>query len=463
MAFIALLVAVIFTLLLLPSFNQLVEKQMSLDLINPVHLSALILIGLICGLVAGSYPAFYLTSFNPIKVLKGFKVSQGTGAAFIRKGLVVTQFVISIGLIISTLIIYQQIQHTKNRELGLNKHNLIYFDQSLITTSHDGTAGTKFGTVQNALLSTGVVESVSLNSNTAFQVGSNSSNYNWKGKETGSEILIGMDWVTAGYIETMGIKLLSGKNFHPDGLSDSNSVIINESLAKMIMKNPAEAAGQIIVRETERFTIIGVMKDFVYNNIYGSVAPMIMYSDPSGNNTNTVNIRFKKGVKYETALKKVKTIIAGYNPGNPFEYKFFDEDFDKLFKTESLIGKLAFLFAGLAICISCLGLFGLAAYTAEKRNKEIGIRKILGASVPKIAAMLSADFLKLVALSCLISLPLSWWLMNTWLKDYEYRVAIQWWMFIIPVLLAMIIAIITVSTQAIRAAIANPVKSLRTE
>ena len=463
MAFIAVIAAVIFAALLLPSFNQLVEKQMSLRLFSPQHISSLLAIGIICGLVAGSYPAFYLSSFNPITVLKGFKVSQGTGATYIRKGLVVAQFVISIALIISTLIIYQQIIHTKNRELGINKEELIYFDQGLITTARDGSAGTRFSTVENDLKSTGVVESVSLNSNTAFQVGSNSSNYSWKGKEENSEILIGMDWVTPDYINSMGMKLLSGRNFNADGLADSNNIIINESLARMIAKNPADAAGQIINREETRFTIIGVVRNFVYNNVYGSIAPMIMYSDPNGANTNNVNVRFKKDVPYQAALDKVKNVVAKYNPGSPFESRFVDEEFDKLFKTESLIGKLAFLFAGLAIFISCLGLFGLAAYTAEKRNKEIGIRKILGASVPKIAAMLSGDFLKLVALSCLIALPLSWWLMNNWLKDYEYRVSIQWWMFGIPVLLAMIIAIITVSTQAIRAAIANPVKSLRTE
>ena len=463
MAFIAVFAAILLAALLLPTFNQIVEKQMLLRLFSPLHLGALLLIGLICGLVAGSYPAFYLSSFNPITVLKGFKVSQGTGAAYIRKGLVVAQFVISIALIISTLIIYQQIIHTKNRELGINKNNLIYFDQGMITTARDGSAGTRFSTVQNDLVSTGVVESVSLNSNTAFQVGSNSSNYTWKGKEENSELLIGMDWVTPDYINSMGMQLLSGRNFYTDGIADSNNIIINESLAKIIAKNPAEATGQIITRDDSRYTIIGVVKNFVYNNVYGSISPMIMYSDPNGRNTNTVNVRFKKGVSYDAALDKVKAVVNVYNPGNPFEFKFVDDEFDKLFNTESLIGKLAFLFAGLAIFISCLGLFGLAAYTAEKRNKEIGIRKILGASVPKIAAMLSADFLKLVAVSCLIALPLSWWLMNNWLKDFEYRVSIQWWMFGIPVLIAMIIAIITVSSQAIKAAIANPVKSLRTE
>ncbi len=463
MAFIAVIAAVFFALLLLPSFNQLVEKQMLLNILKPAHIGALIAIGLICGTVAGSYPAFYLSSFNPITVLKGFKVSQGTGAAYIRKGLVIAQFVISIALIISTLIIYQQIIHTKNRELGMNKDNLIYFDQALITTARDGSAGTRFSTVQNDLMSTGVVGSVSLNSNSAFQVGSNSSNYSWKGKEAGSQILIGMDWVTPDYINTMGMKLLAGRNFHSDGTADSNSIIINETLAKLITKNPAEAAGQVINRDDTRFNVIGVVKDFVYNNIYGSVAPMIMYSDPTGRNTSIVNIRFKTGKNYETSLEKVKTVVTSYNPGNPFEYKFVDEEFNQLFKTESLVGKLAFLFAGLAIFISCLGLFGLAAYTAEKRNREISIRKILGASVPNLATMLSADFLKLVGLSCLIAFPLSWWLMNGWLKDYEYRVSIQWWMFGVPALAAMFIAIITVSTQAIKAAIANPVNVLRSE
>ncbi len=463
MSFIAVTIAVLLAMVLLPSFNQLVEKQMTLDLFSPTHLLALVTIGLICGFIAGSYPAFYLSSFNPITVLKGFKVSQATGAAFIRKGLVVAQFVISIALIISTLIIYQQIIHTKNRELGINKDNLIYFDQSLITTSHDGSEGTKFSTVQNDLVQTGVVESVSMNSNPAFQVGSNSSNYEWKGKVPKSEILIGMDWVTPDFINTMGMKLLSGRNFHTDGVADSNSIIINETMARLITKNPADAAGEIINRDNDRFTVIGVIKDFVYNNIYGSVAPMIMYNDPTGRNTGFVNVRFKKGVNYQSALDKVKTVVTSYNPGSPFEYKFVDDEFNQLFKTESLIGKLAFLFAGLAIFISCLGLFGLAAYTAEKRSREISIRKILGASVTKLATLLSVDFLKLVALSCLIAFPLTWWLMNNWLKDYEYKVAIQWWMFGVPAVAAMIIAIITVSSQAIKAAVSNPVNVLRSE
>ena len=370
---------------------------------------------------------------------------------------------ISIALIISTLIIYQQIIHTKNRELGINKDNLIYFDQSLITTKHDGSEGTKFSTVQNDLLQTGVVESVSLNSNPAFQVGSNSSNFEWKGKVPKSEILIGMDWVTPDFINTMGMKLLSGRNFHADGIADSNSVVINETMARLITKDPANAAGEIINRDQERLVVIGVIKDFVYNNIYGSVAPMIMFNDPKGNNTGFVNVRFRKGVNYQLALDKVKTVITSYNPGSPFEFKFVDDEFDQLFKTESLIGKLAFLFAGLAIFISCLGLFGLAAYTAEKRSREISIRKILGASVTKLATLLSMDFLKLVGLSCLIAFPLTWWLMNSWLKDFEYKVAIQWWMFGIPALVAMIIAIITVSSQAIKAAISNPVNVLRSE
>jgi len=463
MSFIAVAIAAFLTILILPYFNQLVEKQMELNLFSPTHLIALISIGLICGIIAGSYPAFYLSSFNPITVLKGFKVSQGTGAVYIRKGLVVAQFVISIALIISTLIIYQQIVHTKNRELGMNKDNLIYFDQSLITTSHDGTPGTSFSTVQNELLRTGVVESVSMNADPVFQIGSNSSNFDWKGKVPKTEILIGMDWVTPDYVNTMGMKLLAGRHFHADGVADSNSVVINETMSRLIAKDPEKVVGEIIKSGDSRYTVIGITKDYVYNNVYGSVAPVIMFNDTKGNNTSVVNLRFKKETDLQTAINKVKTVITSYNPGSPFEYKFVDEQFNQLFKTESLIGKLAFLFAGLAIFISCLGLFGLAAYTAEKRNREISIRKILGASVPKLATMLSADFLKLVALSCLIAFPLTWWLMKGWLEEYEYKVAIQWWMFGLPALTAMIVAIITVSSQAIKAALSNPVNVLRSE
>lgn len=462
MAFIGVVVAVGIVALLLPVFNLLVEKQLSLGLLKPLHLLSLLVIGLLCGFTAGSYPAFYLSSFKPLDVLKGLKL-QATGAGFIRKGLVITQFIISVALIICTIIIYQQVMHTKNRELGMNKDNLIRLDQQIISTAKNGGTGSHFETIKNDLLQTGVVENAALSSSEAFSVGSNSSDFNWKGKDATKDVLISMDWVTPGYIKTMGIQVLAGSDFNQDGFGDSNRVIINETFAKLIKNKPLEVVGQLIERDSINFEIAGVIKDYVYNNVYGSVSPLIIFNDKKASNTNNLMIRFKPLQDYKGALAKIETVIKTYNPTYPFEYRFTSDTFKELFANENLIGKLAGLFAVLAIIISCLGLFGLSAYTAERRIKEIGIRKVLGASVQSLTSLLSKEFVRLVGVSCLLAFPLAWYFMQQWLQDYEYRIAISWWMFILPAVLAMLITILTVSFQAVKAALMNPVKSLKGE
>jgi predicted permease len=464
MSFIAVLLAVAITYIALPGFNTLVEKRIALNLLHPLHLSALLIIGLICGLIAGSYPAFYLSSFNPIAVLKGIKLPGSIGVAFVRKGLVVTQFVISVGLIVCTVIIYQQIVHARNRELGINKNNLIYLNQQLITVQQQGDMGLHFNTIKNDLLASGVVENASLSNGRAFQNGSSSSDFKWNGKDPSKDVLISMEWATPEFISTMGMKLVAGRDFYPTGSGDSNNVVINESFARIISKKePLKAVGELLDRDNQKLTIIGIVKDYVYNNVYGTTAPLIVFNDAKAQNTSNLSIRFKSGVDYKEALAKTEAVIKKYNPAYPFEYKFVDEEFEKLFKGESLIGTLAAVFAGLAIFISCLGLFGLAAYTAERRTREIGIRKVLGASVTNLTAMLSMNFLKLVMLSCIVAFPLAWWIMHNWLQEYEYRVSVRWWMFALPAIGALVIALLTVSFQAIRAALINPVRSLRTE
>jgi putative ABC transport system permease protein len=463
MAFFAVLLSIGITALALPGFNQLAEKTMQLNLFHPLHIGFLVATGLLCGLIAGSYPAFYLSSFNPITVLKGLKLPSAGGASFVRKGLVVTQFMISVGLIICTVIIYQQVVHTKNRELGINKNNLIYLSQQLITLQQDGDLGLRFESVRTDLLATGVVESAALSNSRAFQIGSNSGGFNWKGKDPSKQLLIGMEWTTPDYIKTMGMQIMAGRDFRPTGYADSNNIVINETFARTIAKNPSDAVGMTVDRDNQKLMVIGVIKDFVYNNVYKATAPLIIFNDPKAQNTNNLNIRFKQGVDYKMALGKAEAVIRASNPAYPFEYKFVDEEFDKLFKGEALIGTLAAIFATLAVFISCLGLFGLAAYTAEKRIREIGIRKVLGASVTNLTSLLSIDFLKLVLISCVVAFPLSWWIMHNWLQEYEYRVTIQWWMFVLPGLLALVIALLTVSFQAIRAALTKPVKSLRSE
>lgn len=457
MAFLSALLSIIIILLVLPAFNTLVEKQLALHLFYPSHIGALLLITLLCGLIAGSYPAFYLSSFNPVTVLKGLKLKTGS-AGFIRKGLVVLQFAISVTLIISTIIIYQQIQHVKNRDLGYNKQGLIY-------TGLSGNMKENFSAIKNDLQQTGVIENASLSNNYVLQLGSNTGDFAWPGKDPKKQVLITVEGVSPEYISTMGMHLKAGRDFYADIKSDSNNIIINEALAKLLGKK--NVVGSFLTRNDgkEKYTIVGVINDFVYNSMYAPASPLIMYSDTS--NVNFLTVRLKQNANVTSSLAKVESVIKNDNPGYPVEFNFVDEQFNQLFKTESLIGKLAGVFAVLAIVISCLGLFGLSAYTAEKRTKEIGIRKVLGASTSGLAGLLSKEFIKLVLIACVIAFPVAAWIMNNWLQNdveyRQYRVHIDPAIFIAAGVLATLIALITVSFQAIKAAVTNPAKSLRTE
>jgi predicted permease len=452
MALLSALVAVAIVSTFLPAFNSLVEKQLSLQITNPLHIFVLLSIALICGLLAGSYPAFYLSSFNPVTVLKGLKIKSGGSAGFIRKGLVVLQFSISIILIISTILIYQQINHVKSRDLGYNKDNLIYLQLQGKMKDH-------FDAIKNDLMTTGVVKNATLSNNSVLSLSSNTGDFTWPGKDPQKQVLITIEGVSPEYISTMGMQLKAGRDFYPNAKMDSGNVIINETMAKLLKTK--DAIGTVISGQGQNLTVTGVVKDFVYSDMYASSAPLILFSDTS--NTNFLTIRLKATSDLSSSLAKIGSVVKSNNPGFPFEYKFVDQQFEQLFKTETLIGKLASVFAILAILISCLGLFGLAAYTAERRTKEIGIRKVLGASVPGITGLLSKDFLKLVTISCLIAFPVAWWAMSEWLNDYKYRIEIEWWVFAGAGILALIIALITISFQAIKAAMANPVKSLRSE
>jgi len=435
----------------LPSFNNLVQKELVIDVFEPVHLIYLFLIGIVTGLLAGSYPAFYLSSFNPITVLKSMKLPAGAG--FIRQSLVVIQFSISIILIIGTIIIYQQIQHVKNRDLGYNKSNLIYVTTQGKLTDH-------FESVYQQLKQSGVVEDASLSDFPVIQVWKNTDNYSWTGKAPTQNPLISFEDVSPQFVRTMGMKLVSGRDFYTNSSLDSNSVIINEAMAKQMGKQ-GRVGGILRDVGKKEYEIAGIVKDFLYNDMYAVSTPLVLYNKITG--TNVLSIRIKSNVNLSEALAKIGTIMKVNNPAYPFEYKFMDDDFDQLFKTEALTGKLAGVFASLAVLISCLGLFGLAAYTAERRIKEIGIRKVLGASVAGLTGLLSKDFLKLVGISCLIAFPIAWWALSKWLQNYQYRITVNWMVFAAAGILAMLIALATVSFQAIKAALSNPVDSLRNE
>lgn len=454
LSFFSTALAIFIMWLSLSAFNTLVDKKLSLDLFSVTHIISVIGIATICGVIAGSYPAFYLSSFNPTRVIKGLKFDGGNSATVIRKGLVVLQFSVSVILIISTIMIYRQIEHVKDRELGYNKAGLIY-------TQVNGKIKQNFGVIRHDLLQSGVVENVSLSNSQVLQLGSNSGNFDWKGKDPSKEILITVEGVSSEYIPTMGMHLKSGRNFYEDLKLDSGNIIINQALAKLM--GVEDPVGSIIKRTggAEQETVVGVIDDFVYNSMYASPAPLILFPDTS--HVNILSVRLKKGNDVKASLSSVENVVRKDNPGYPVEFSFTDDSFDRLFKIETLISKLAGIFAVLAVIISCLGLFGLAAYTAERRTKEIGIRKVLGASTQGLAALLSREFLILVMISCLIAFPVSWLLMRNWLGEFQYHISFQWDVLGLSAFLALVIALATVSFQALRAAIANPVKSLRTE
>ncbi len=450
MAFIASIVSVLLLLLLLPQFNLLIEKELVLGLTNPLHILVLLSITLVCGVFAGLYPAFYLSSFKPVEVLKGIKVTSGS-ASFIRKGLVIGQFTVSIVFIISTILVYQQIQHVKNRDLGLDK------DQ-LITMRTNREMVNKYTVIKQDLINTGAVKNIALSNSQLLSGGNNGSGLEWLGGTNTEDVLISFRYVSSDFLETTGMELIEGRGFSESIAKDSTSTLITESFAKLM--GEGSAIGKQITRETN-YTVIGVVKDFLYGDMYGTSDPVMFFN--YHNYARYLYIKTNSEVAASDALSQIETVMKKNNPAFPFEYTFVDKQFDARFKNEQLVGKLSQIFALLAILISCLGLFGLSAYTAEQRRKEIGVRKVLGASVTSIVKLLSKDFLKLVLISIAIAVPIAWLTMSDWLQDFAYRIEINWWIFIIAGFVAILIALATVSFQAIKSAIANPVDSLKTE
>lgn len=455
----ACVLAVVIMSISLPAFNMLMEKQLSLQLNNPVHFTGLLIITLISSLVAGSYPSVYLSSFNPVSVLKGLKIKTG-GAALIRKVLVVFQFAVSVVFIISTIIVYLQIQHVKNRNLGLNKDNLIEIDMQADISSI-------FSLIKQDLLHTGLIENVAMSDHTTLYAGDNDNRFRWQGKPPGDDISISYRNVSPEFISTSGMKIIEGRDFRENETAESTNVIITKTLAQLISKEGV--VGKIIQSPRgndegvyNNMTIVGVVDDYVYGNVYSRPGPVIFFCKPA-ENANLVYVRTKAKANTSDVLSKIETVVKKNNPAYPLQYRFVDEQFNEMFSNETLISKVSGVFAVLAIIISCMGLFGLAAYTAEQRTKEIGIRKVLGASVAGVTGLLSKDFMKLVAVSCAVSFPVAWWIMHNWLQSYEYRIAISPMIFVAAGVIALFIAFATVSFRAIKAAMANPVKSLRTE
>ncbi len=452
-AFVSFIFSVLFVILLMPLFNKLADKNIELPWSNGFFWLIALAFTFITGLISGSYPAFYLSRFEPIKVLKG-TFRAGRFASLPRKILVVVQFTFSIALIIGTVIVYKQIQFAKNRPVNYRSEGLITINMS--TPDLYG----HYDAIRSDLLATGVVDDMAESSSPTTNVWSNQIGFNWQGKDPNTLPSFGTIAVTEDFGKTIGWKLKEGRDFSKDFATDSLAMILNESAVKQInMKD--DIVGQTIQFNDKKFHVIGVIKDMIMESPYKPVTPTVFLYDR--NWANIITIAIKQDAPVKDALSKIENVFKKYNPAAPFDYTFNDEDYAKKFADEQRIGDLATFFTILAIFISCLGLFGLASFVAEQRKKEIGVRKVLGASTYNLWQMLSKEFALLVIISCFIAIPLAWYYLHHWLHQYDYRTTISWWVFIVSGFGALIITLITVSFQAIKAAIANPVESLRTE
>ncbi|HEX5152687.1 MAG TPA: ABC transporter permease [Parafilimonas sp.] len=451
--FFALLIAFVIVQLALPAFNNFSGKQLSFDA-KPVF--AFIGLGLMVGVVAGIYPAFYLSSFKPIAVLKG-KLTTNHKSFGLRSGLVVFQFFISVALIIGTIVVYQQMKYIQNKDLGYNKEQLIIISNSYALGKNEQVYK------QQMLQDPRIV-----NATASYYRPAGPSNYNNAlAYPQGNDNLIvnGVDFhVDEQYIPTMGMKMVNGRNFSKEFTTDSSAIILNETAAKAFGWNNVTAIGKTVIRQNSDkgsnfpFHVIGVVKNFNFKSLHEAISPLYMTLQPEG------GLIFKiKTTDVTGLLATMKKQWESYKAEEPFEYSFMDDLFNKTYSTEQKTGNILNLFSILTIFVACLGLFGLVTYTAEQRTKEIGIRKVLGASVTQVAQMLSKDFLKLVLIASVIAFPAAWWAMNKWLQSFAYRINISWWIFVIAGVAALSIALITVSFQAIKAALQNPVESLRTE
>ena len=447
----AFLFALFIVALIIPRFNEVAEKKIAILWLEPMFWLAGIGFSVITGLFAGLYPALFLSSFQPVKVLKG-AFNSGRFAALPRKALVVVQFTISITLIIGTIVVYKQVKHAQNRAVGYSRDALITIDLNPERKKY-------FEAIRTELKNVGTIIEMAQSGSPVTDVWIQNAAFNWEGKDPNLTVDFANNAVSHEYGKTIGWKIKEGRDFSRDFASDSGAFILNESAVKFIgLKDPI---GKIIRWKKKPYTIIGVVKDLLVQSPYSAVQPSLFHL--STNNINVALIKINPEVNAHDALFKIEMVFKKHNPALPFQASFVDDEFARKFGNEKRIGTLAAFFAGLAILISCLGLFGLASFVAEQRTKEIGIRKVLGASITNLWRMLSKDFIVLVTASCFISIPLASYQLNNWLQNYYYRTDMPWWIFAMSGLGALLVTLLTVSFQAIKAALMNPVKSLRSE
>lgn len=438
----------------LPYFNNLLSIELEIDYNSITFWGTLLGLMIFTGFIAGSYPALYLSSFEPIKVLKGIKIKSDSSVS-VRKVLVVVQFVFAACLIVCTSVIYQQLNYVKNKPIGYDQSNLI---QIAVQGKMENTS--KLDLLKTEMISSGAATGVTFFSKDMTEGGNNTTDVHWQGKTDGENILFNNRGIGNDFIKTIGTELVAGREISVTNKMDSNSIMLNEAAVKMMgLKNPVGA--KIRYWGVEK-TNVGVVKDFVVESAYQKVAPMIFYPSYM-DGVQVIIARLNPNQNISSSLEIIDNLIKQVEPDYPVNRKFVDESFAVKFQNEKLLGTLSNWFGGFAIFISCLGLLGLALFMAEQRKKEISIRKVLGASTANILTLLNKDFIKLVAIANLIAFPLAYIIINKWLSAYEYRVSISAMPFIIAVGLSVLIAILTVSIQSVKVAKANPVDALKYE
>jgi hypothetical protein len=449
--FFAVVIAMLLTVLLMPAFNLLTGKQLALPFTQPIFYIIIVSLLFVTGIVAGSYPAFFLSSLKPVRVLKG-SLKFSWSATFFRKALVVFQFSMSVFLIIAMAVVYQQLNYIQTKNIGYNRDNLLY-------VPIEGELVKNYDLFKQQALKNSDIPNVSKMRNSPTAIFHHTGSIEWPGKSPDLGISFADGVVGYDFVKTMKLQLASGRDFSKDFGTDSAAFLLNETAVKKA--GFTNAVGQNISWGNHPGKVIGVLKDFHFNSLHETIEPLIIRLDDQWK-WGTILVRIKAGKEKET-IASLQKICKEVNPEFPFTYQFSDLEFAKLYSSEAVVSKLANLFAFLAIFISCLGLFGMATFTAEQRVKEIGVRKVLGASAFSIVRLLSANFLKPVVLAFLIAFPLAWYAMNKWLEGYAYKINIGWGMFAAAALVTICIALLTVSFQTLRAAIVNPVNSLRTE
>ncbi len=447
----SLLVALFLVAMVLPYFNDLTAKEIGLeDLVSWKYLLGLALITIFTGLLSGSYPALYLSSFAPAQVLKG-KIHLKSGESLVRKGLVIFQYTLSIALIIATAVIYLQIQYIQNKNLGYNQDNLVYFFK-------EGNLNDDYELLGQSLSKVPGVTGFAVCSHSFQGRNNNSGGVSWPGKDPGAHILFEMVGTDHRLKDLMEFEISQGRFFSTEYSTDTSAVVINQkALDIMGLEDPI---GQTISFWGSDWKIVGVMKDFHFQSVRNDIAPMIMRYDPDF--AWFVYIKLN-GTNVPATMDQIKEVYNQHNPAYVFDYSFLDEDYARLYTSEIRVGKLSGYFGLFAILISCLGLFGLSSFTAERKTKEIGIRKTLGASFASIIFLMTRDFTRLILISIVIAVPIAFYFMHEWLLDYEFRIDLSWWIFALSGILAMVVAWATISFQSIRAANQNPVNSLKIE